>query len=185
RRRVPRVRRLLVVVAAVGCPPRRRGGRAFEILRLLGFGFRVDPGLVTGELRVRLERVVDQLVDALLLITRHALERRPQGVVASELTHALAAEQRHQGLFFTISAAFAACLPTVSPAGKPLTGALSPASFSSAGASGARPICSSAIAAVMRASGAREPSVFIRAGRAGCPCFSISLTSRSSTSTFL
>src|SRR5262249_43504924 len=136
-------------------------------------------------LRVRLERVVDQLVDVLLLIARHPLVRRPQRVVAGELAETLSSEQRHQGLFFTTSAARAACLPTVSPAGNPLTGALSLASFSSAGASGARPICSSAIAAVMRASGVRDASVFTSAGRAAAPCFSISFTSRSSTSTFL
>src|SRR6185436_649570 len=122
---------------------------------------------IAGELRVRLQRVVDQLVDVLVLIACHALERRPQHVVACELAKALATEKRHrQGLFFTISTARAACLPTVSPAGNPLTGALSPDSFSRAGASGACPICSSAIAAVMRASGARDPSVLTSAGRA-------------------
>ena len=96
---------------------------------------RVDPGLVAGELSVRLHRVGDHVVDLLLLVLGHAPERDPEGVVALKLSQALASGERHQDLFFTVSAAAAASLPTVSPAGKPFTGELSVASFSSAGAS--------------------------------------------------
>ena len=39
--------------------------------------------------------------------------------------------------------------------------------------------------AVIRASGARDDSVATSTGRAGAPSFSISFTSKSSTSTFL
>src|SRR6185295_20418621 len=87
RRQVP----LAPVTPVLGGNRRRRRRRPVEVApALLRLG--VDPRLVAGELRVRLERVVDELVDALLLIAGHALERRPQRVVTGALAHALSTE---------------------------------------------------------------------------------------------
>src|SRR5450631_4921932 len=170
----------------------RRRRRALAVLsaggrrRQLALGLeRIDAGLIAGELRVCLHRVGDHVVDLFLLVLGHAPKGDPESVVALKLPQALASGERHQDFFFTISAASAASLPTVSPAGKPFTGELSVANFCNAGASDALPVWESAMTAVIRASATREPSACNSAGCAGGPSFSINLTSRSSTSTFL
>ena len=74
--------------------------------RQLALGLeRVDAGLIAGELRVGLHRVGDHVVDLFLLVLGHAPKGDPERVVALKLPQALASRERHQDLFFTISAA--------------------------------------------------------------------------------